>query len=280
MQKSIVLAASDNYKEGVKAFLGSFAEYHPFTDITVYLLDYNLKPDFVSSQTEKYPFLQVIKLKTPFVDQAWACKIQRFQFVQSLPGLVMMADADMFFCANIDRWFDLASQGYIVAGSNGSNVRYTEAWREKYELPIPLQMNYRTITSVPTTLDMAKHSIIWKEIYQHKLQRKQGSDFDLVNIFITLHGKSNDLLVIPSQQVTGVHHTQVKLDTRVKCIDNKLMTTDGLEVFMVHGRFWTKSWLDGLMKPMVKYAKGRTDIIKGAEESRDVMLEEFMKYQD
>lgn len=279
MKKSIVIAASANYAPGVKAFLASFHKYHPATDIIVYLLDYNLSPDFVSEQATKYDFLEIIKLKTPFTEQAWACKIQRFQFVQSLKGLVMMMDADMFFCANIDRWFDLAAQGYIVAGSNGSNVRYTKAWREKYEMDIPLEMNYKTITSVPTILDMAKHGILWQEIYNHKLQRKQGSDFDLINVFIAMHDKFKDLLIYPCQSMTQVHHFGIKLDTRIIKIDDKLMTADGQEVFTVHGKFWSKGWLDGLMKPMYNYARGREDIIKKAEESRDILLKEFNRYQ-
>lgn len=280
MNKHIVVAASEDYRPGLQALLASFDRYHPETDIKVHLLNYNVSQNFLDIAIKKYPFLKITDLKAPASwNKVWQTKIERFNFVQSLTDLVMLLDADMFFCANIDRWFDLAARGYIVAGSNGSNVRYTEAWREKYEMDIPLGMNYKTITSVPTILDMAKHGILWQEIYNHKLQRKQGSDFDLINVFIAMHNKFKDLLIYPCQSMTQVHHFGVKLDTRIIKIDDKLMTADGQEVFTVHGKFWSKGWLDGLMKPMYNYARGREDIVKKAEKSRDILLEEFNRYQ-
>lgn len=275
MNKSIIIPASHDFEPGVRAFLNSFNKYHPDTDIKVYLLNYNLHQSFLDEQDSKFKFLEIIDLETPFADKAWACKLERFNFAGSLTGIVMMCDADLFFCSNIDHWFDIAELGYIVASSNGSNIRYHAEWRKKYDIDIPDMINYKTICSVPTVLDIGKHGEIWKSIYEHKLQKKFGADFDLINIFMAKYNKLDYILPVPTQQTTGIHHFMLKLDTRVKRVEDRLITTDGLPVLMVHGKWWREAWVKGLMKPMRSYAKGREDIIKGAEESVKTLTEEF-----
>lgn len=275
LNRSIIIPASHDFEPGVRAFLNSFDFYHPDTAIKVYLLNYNLHQSFLDEQNSKFKFLEIIDLETPFADKAWACKLERFNFAGSLSGIVMMCDADLFFCSNIDHWFDIAGLGYIVASSNGSNIRYHAGWREKNNIDIPDMINYKTICSVPTILDIEKHGEIWESIYEHKLQKGFGADFDLINIFMVKYDKLDFILPVPTQQTTGIHHFMLKLDTRVKRVEGRLITTDGLPVLMVHGKWWREAWVKGLMKPMYSYAKGREDIIKGAEESVKTLTEEF-----
>jgi len=278
MQYSIVVAGNKGFVLGLTAFLNSFELYHNTSLFQVFILDYDLPEDWKIKQIEERPYLKIMGLdKEKYRDHVWACKIERFNFAASLPGIVGLFDADMYFCASIMPLFKIAEIGLIVAGANGSNFRFHQGWRDKYKIPeIPDMFNYKTITSVPTIMDVDQHGEVWKSIYKHKMSIGIGADFDLTNIFMVVHNKLDYLFVIPSQQVTGIHHFMLKPDTRVRLIDNKLVTTDGLEVLIVHGKWWQPNYREGIMKPIERSYQPKQ--VKMALESRDILIQEFERY--
>ena len=152
---------------------------------------------------------------------------------------------------------------------------------------IPEIFDAKTITSVPTIMDIEKHgNDVWGGLYEHKRLTGAGADFDLVNIFLMKTGRYNDIITIPCECVTGCHHLQIKPETRAYWKGGKLMTMNGLEVLTVHGRFWEGNWYTNLMKPMPKHLARmgirsmKSKAYQGALESRDILKAEFDKYCD
>lgn len=274
---SIVVAASVGYIDGLKAFLNSFEYYHG-RDIKIYLLSYDLPKEFLEQKRDIN--LKVISLDLS-QDVAWATKIERFKFASSLSGVVMMADADMFFCGSMFRYFDIAKLGYIVAGSNGSNIFYGDKYSEKYESELVPFYNHKTITTVPLVLDVKKHGAIWKGVYNHKKGINNSADFDLLNLYMKKLDRLNFIIALPPQQVTNIHHFQLKPNTRVREEGRFLYTEDGLEVLMSHGLWWNEAYVDGLLSTMERYCMdwGRKCLI-GAEESRDILKRQFEKWKN
>jgi len=269
----IVIAASSGYEPGLKAFLNSFKKYHPESDIIIHCLGLELKQDLI----EDYPWVNHVKLDWVNVvprNTAWSTKIPRFKYAAELNGIVMLADADMFFCSSMNNYFKIAEQGFIVAGANGSNFQFGQNWRDKYQIDMPDIFWHKTITSVPTILDTKLHGQVWMDLYNHKMTIGTGADFDLQNIFMAKHNKLDDIVVLPSQQVTGVHHFYLKPDTRIVRKCGKLMTNDGLELLMVHGKWWQEGWFNQLMITMQRYCQTEK-CIKGAEDSRKTLKQEF-----
>lgn len=282
--RHIVLAASEDYIPGVRAFLNSYAYYHQSSSVTIHLLSHKLPRAFVDEMSARYNNLAVVDVDVTAFDHygrsnPWATKIPRFAYAAELDGIVMLADADMFFCANVDMWFDIASIGYIIAGSNGNNFAFDGRWREKYQVPtLPDFFNYKTITSVPTVLDTAKHGDLWEAVHRHKVTIEVGGDFDLQNIYACILGKLGYIIPLPAQQVTGIHHFMLKPDTGVIRRHGKLVTRDGLEVLMVHGKWWMPSWYNNLMIAMKRYANGNGKTLQMAEASRNELFMEFNRW--
>jgi len=284
MKYSIVVAASKGYEPGLQAFLNSFEYYHASGPITVYLLSLELSEEFLSKYRDR-SYLKVVNLDWVNHPQggrntAWSTKIPRFKFASELDGVVMLADTDMFFCANLDLYFRIAESGIIVGGANGSNFRFHQGWRDKYQIDIPDCYDYKTICSIPTIMDTAKHGQVWKDLYVHKMTIGTGADFDLQNIFMMIHDKLDHILVLPSQQTTGIHHFMLKQNTRVIRKEGKLITADGLEVLTVHGKWWQEGWFDNLMTKMEGYCKDNEQCKKEAFNSRQLLFEEFNKWKD
>lgn len=277
---NIVLAASQGYIQGVTAFLNSFQEYHDTSKYKVHLLSLDLKENFSNGWTKQVQ-IDINEHEQYGRSNPWGTKIPRFKYAANVDGVVMLADADMFFCGNIDHWFDFAELGYIIAGSNGSNFGFNQGWRDKYSLPqLPDFYNYKTITSVPTVLKTSQHGDLWKSVHEHKLTIETGGDFDLQNIYAVINDKFKWIVPVPAQQVTGIHHFMLKPDTGVMRKAGKLVTRDGLEVLMVHGKWWSKGWYDNLMVHMKRYAKGNEKTISMAEHSRKELKQEFDRWSN
>jgi len=284
-QFSAVVAANKGYQPGMSAFIRSFRTHHPNDEIKLYCLDYDLEPEF----REKHDSMvdEWLKITHP-KGHVHACKLERFRVACEIDGVVGVYDSDMFFTASMLNWYKVADAGLVVGGSNASNNRYGPHWHEKFKMnDIPDIFDYKTITSVPTIMDIERHGKdVWGGLYEHKKRTGAGADFDLVNIFLMKTGRLNDIMTIPCECVTGVHHLQVKPETRAYWKAGKLMTMNGLELLMVHGRFWEGNWTANLMKPMPKHLarmgirSSKSKAFQGALESRDLLQAEFDKYCD
>lgn len=275
----LVVSASKGYEPGLTAFLRSFKHYHTNENINVHVLTLEMNdlklPDWCIRKA-----LDWVEHPAGGRNTAWSTKIPRFKYAAELDGIVMLCDADMFFCSSVLPWFKIAETGLIVAGSNGSNTRYHEEWRKKYKLPVPDFYNYKTICSVPTVLDTKLHGQVWKDLYTHKMSGGEGADFDLQNIFMTIHQKQPHIIALPSQQTTGIHHFMLKPDTRVVSFEGKLVTRDGLEVYIVHGKWWQTGWRENLVKKMEGYCKGNDSCVNGARQSSAILYAEFKRWSE
>jgi len=285
--KSLVLSASNGYQPGVIAFLNSFEHHHPDTDIKVYLLNLNIGDPFLDEHVRHRKYVEVVSLDWVEYagnrNTAWSTKIPRFKFASELSGQVLVCDADMFFCKNIDMFFDVAKAGFIVGGANGSNFYFGKDYAEKWGEPVDCFWT-KTLGSVPTWMDVDKYRHIWQGIYDCKLNKKNFGiglcDFELLNILLIKNVHPDKIIVLPSQQVTGLHHFQLRPDTRVYKRRDQLVTADGLEVLMVHGKWWQEGWVNNMMKTMEKYCAGNEKCIKGAKDSWNLLKSEFGKWEN
>lgn len=284
--RSIVLSASKGFSIGVIAFLNSFEFYHKDSDITIFLLNLDLGDEFLQKHVLHRPYVEVIPLDweehAGKRNTAWSTKIPRFRFASSeLSGVVMVCDADMFFCRNIEMYFEIAEAGFVVGGANGSNFYFGEPYSAKWGKPIN-RFWPKTIGSVPTWMDVGKYGHIWRDLYDSKAGGKDFCDFELVNILLIEHVPLDKILVLPAQQVTGLHHFQLRPDTRVIERRGQLVTSDGLEVLMVHGKWWQDNWLNGIMATMKRYCEsqrgGNERCLKGAKDSWQLLKSEFEKW--
>ena len=281
MANSIVLSASNGYQPGVIAFLNSYEHYHKDSDTKVYLLNLNIGDPFLDEHVRHRKYVEIVSLDWAEYagkrNTAWSTKIPRFKFASELSGTVMVCDADMFFCKNIDMFFDVAKAGFIVGGANGSNFYFGENYSEKCGAPLNCFWT-KTIGSVPLWMDMGRYSQVWADLYKKKVAGMEFCDFEMVNMLLIEQVDPDKIIVLPAQQVTGLHHFQLRPDTRVYKRRDQFITADGLEVLMVHGKWWQEGWVNNMMKTMEKYCAGNEKCLKGARDSWNLLKSEFEKW--
>jgi len=275
MNRHIVVAASPEYRPGLLAFLNSYEKHHPIKPATVHVLMY----DWPESLYEELKGRDIVRVPLPHVTgvKGWDCKAYRFKYASELPGVVMLADADMFFLADCTRWFDVAAHGFIVAGANGSVVGFTGEHIAKYGFDVPKGASAFTITSVPTILRTDIDGDLWAKVYEVKAAVRE-CDFILQNVLLRSLKKTDRVILLSAQQVTGIHHFQLKPNTRIVQKEGIWMTEDGMPAYMCHGKWWSQGWRDNLMVAMTRFARGDANILRGAEASRALLYAAFQGY--
>lgn len=276
MARNIVVSASPGYEMGLQALLNSYSFWHGKDDVCWHLLLYK---DVKVKMPETFRKRAVIHALPTDIGNAMACKIHRFKYGAELSGAVIILDADMFFCNNIDWWWSIIEAGWILYGSNGSNVEYTEAHSQKYGLPLTGKFNHKTVTSVPAGMLTGEYGKLWQAIFDHRTDPdmpRQGADFELVNAYLVHMGLLDKVVALSPAQVTNIHHYQMKPNTKVmRRNDSPLYTEDGLEVCMSHGRWFNHGYVENLMVPMRKYCGNIQKCVIGAENARTILLDEF-----
>lgn len=277
-----VISASRGYQPGLSAFIHSFRIHHEGMNIKIIVCDCDLEPEFIEQHDGDD--IEWIKVSSPH-GHVWATKIIRFKIASDLKNsVVAVFDSDMYVCGSLLNYWKIAEAGLIVGGSNGSNIRFGANWNEGYKMEVDECWNTKTLTSVPTFMDIEAHGEVWSEIYRHKLETNAGGDFPLLNIFLCKLGKLDLVIPFGSEMFTGVHHFQLKPDTRIINKAGVLLTSNGLELKVVHGRYWEGNWCHNLMKPIPKHLarmgirSSKSKAYQGALQSRDILQAEFDKY--
>lgn len=278
MSYNIVVPADEKFVPGLEVFLKSFKYYHEGDPITVWLLSYGLQIDELFSLFEGID-VKIHKLDTskPVPLQT---KIESYRFAAELEGVTMLADADSFFCSSVLSWFRIAELGYIVASANGSNIYFGQ----EYEKALGIDLrggtyNYKTICA-PIIMDSGKYGDVYLDAVNYKMETGNGSIWMLMNIYMAKRDYLPKIITIPAQQISGIHHFMLKRDTRVLRVQGRLMTFDGLEVLMVHGKWWREDWINSLTKSMEGYCKNDIGCMKNTLASRQILKEEFDRWKD
>lgn len=274
----IVVAASAWYWPGLTTLLNSFWHYHEGEDIGVYLLDYDLeeyRKDVV------WPFdIEIIPLEDDGRTRSVTCMLDRFLFASQLNRVVMLVDADYFFLGSMKPYFDMASNGYIVGACNGRHALFSsrdikwsnehKEWDKKWidimfmtDPPVGMEdlagrYNHKTI-GLPLIMDMGKYGYVCKYVWdrwhiQYRDKVKITKEWILLNAYL-LHYELLDYIVpIPPQQVSNLQNMMLKIG--LKEYRDKLFTRDGLEVLMVHDKWWSNRFVKNLKEIGAKYYAG------------------------
>lgn len=276
MSYNIVVPADEKFVPGLEVFLKSFRHYHKGDPITIWLLSYGLRVNELSHLFDGID-LKVYSLDTskPVPLQT---KIESYRFAAELEGITMLADADSFFCSSMVPWFRMAELGYIVASANGSNIYFSQEYEKALEIDLGGDIfNYKTICA-PIIMDSSKYGGAYLDAVSYRMETGKGSIWVLMNIYMAKRDYLSKIITIPAQQISGIHHFMLKKDTRVLRVQGKLMSFDGLEVLMVHGKWWRKDWVNSLMKNMEGYCRDDAGCIKNALASRQILKEEFDRW--
>ena len=168
---------------------------------------------------------------------------------------ICLMDADMFLTADCTLFFDIASNGFIVTGSNGMLINFDHNHQRIYNIDLGKKdyVYSKVHTTVPIFIN--HENIDWfYELYNSK-RIDHWDDFLYLNILGIKMGKHNKMLCMPPYTFTGIHHWQMKPDTAVMQKGDMLVSGTEEAVYMVHGKWWWGGWLQDLEPTMKKYFK-------------------------
>ena len=272
----IIVPASEVFIPGLTVFMKSFLHYHQNSDIGVVLLNYDLPQAFI----DQWPFEDVIQLDTSR-GPSLVCKLESYKIAAQQNKVTMLADADSFFMSSMLPYFKLAEQGYIVGSANGQNILFKQDYEDLTGIKgIAGKFAYRTIAA-PIILDPRLHGEVFLDAVDQwwKIgENHSTSIWMLMNAFMIMRNKQEDIVLIPAQQLTNLHQKMLKPGTRVRRHEGRLMTEDGLQVLMCHDKWWREKFMDGLMKMGEKFCKGDSHCLNRWKASRDLIKEEFDRW--
>ncbi len=248
-----IVAVSEGYIPALDALLGSLNEYGAGAEVL--LLAWQL-PDAYLESLEKYNYkISVIPSTNPDRDAKQATTIGRYWVASKVADdydAVCVLDADMFLLADCTLFFKLAAAGFIVVGSNGMLIDFGRNQQERYGVDLGIEsLPYPEVHS-SAPIFISKADTNWFEELVTWDRTDSWDDFLLLNLLGIKLGKTDHMVVMPPYAFTGLHHWQVKPETALRYKGDLVVSGTEERVYMVHGRWWDKDWINGVMAGTMK----------------------------
>lgn len=249
---AFVVAASTNYIPGLVALFNSLKRLDNEHDVI--LCSWRLPPEYLE-MIQDYSFnIRVIEIEND--NQIHGTAIERFRIVCEVGheyDSICLLDADMFMEANVDVFFLAASKGLIVTGSNGMIINFNTGYQEQYSVPLGKESwPYPQVhTTVPIFLDTRNFD--WFDLLYKSRRVDHWDDFLYLNILGIKLRKYEKMICMPPYAFTGIHHWQMKPETAVMEKGPLLLSGTEEQIYMIHGKWWDKGWVEDLVPTMERY---------------------------
>lgn len=275
-----IIAGSANYIPALKAFFNSL-KVHGHSD-DVIIIAFRHPPEFIKWM-KTLPFrVEIIEINEG--DQIRLTAIERFKLAVDYGPFykaVCLMDADMFLTANCNLFFEIASKGFIMTGSNGMVINFNAAYQKQYEIDLgkPEWVYTKIHTSSPIFLSPI--DLDWFNTLYKARRVNYWDDFLYLNILGIKLGKDKRMLPMPPYMFTGIHHFGVKPGTGWFKKAGTILTGTEEQCYMIHGKWWDKAWRKDLMKIMHGYFKDNhmgPKCVQMTENSIELAYSEFLKY--
>jgi len=278
----IVVAASENYLPGINALFNSIDYWKIDTDVL--LLSFRLPEAYLNRLQGAFSF-DVRIVKSEGKEQVRDTAIERFKLAVDFGKeyeTILLLDADMYFMSDeANLLFDIASKGFIIGAANNMIINFGEEHQKHYgvnlgakEYPYPKIHTTAPIWLSPQDLD-------WFDALYNSRRIDSFDDFLLLNILGIKMGKDKKMLVLPSYRLTNIHHFSMKIETGMLRKGDLVLSGTEEGMIMNHGKFWDENYYKDLMTVMDGYIKNEGFTKRHRERvlnSREIMLEEFLKY--
>jgi len=104
---------------------------------------------------------------------------------------------------------------------------------------------------VPIFLDT--RNLDWFDALYKSRRIDAWDDFLYLNLLGIQMGKYKKMICMPPYAFTGIHHWQMKPETAVMEKGELLLSGTEEQIYMIHGKWWDKGWLQDLVPTMERY---------------------------
>lgn len=275
---AFINAASANYIPGLRAFFNSLKAHNHKDDVI--LLSFRLPKDFLDSLKNLPYNVRIVEIKGD--DQVQGTAIERFRVTAKIGQeyeAICLLEADIFLTANVNLFFEIASKGFIIVGSNGMIVNFDKGYQKQYSIDLGVDnLPYPKIhTTVPIFL--GKADLDWfDKFYKMRGSARSFDDVFGLNVLGIKMGKDKKMLAMPPYTFTGIHHFGVKPETGWMEKEGIVLSGTEEQVYMIHGKWWDRGWREDLMKVMMGYFRDQTMGPRCIQKTKNSIAVGFKKF--
>lgn len=257
-----VVAANHRYLPGLNAVLNSLDLVANRQD--VHLVAYGLPETYLERIQAAFDFTVIVhRIQDTWISTFGEIEVlMRYRYglpaeiggagATSEPAAVCILDADMFFCHNVDRYFEIAADAGLVLGCTlEQKRRYGDEHHQippgsgRYLIP-PDQWNARDLCCAPLFVGRPWYAPLrrsWLDFSRDNAdERIRCSDMDALNIYLLAAGSFERTIPLSQHTWTGLHECLMKAHTRAVELRGEPFTEDGEEINIIHGKYWSPEW--------------------------------------
>jgi len=259
---AIVTSFTPNYAQYLVALLNSF-DYHGHDNVDVHILAVDPNEKILQKiMAVDWCFNLMIMPSYEFVDfsdtryesLAMTAKKSRYSFLQGIMcktayDALLFMDCDMFFTANVTKFFEMVRGTDILLGCNERFKWDMNRFMYKGQELKDVTMRWM-VCNAPLFFCPSRNRklVFWmNEMAKHLSNVSDGkrpSDLYTMNVAIGISGKDKDVISLPDYSWTGVHSSYLHWLTRAVLINThaglgEMFSLTGEKVYVIHGR-WDK----------------------------------------
>jgi len=260
---AIATSFTPNYAQYLVALLNSL-DYHGHDNVDVHVLAVDPNEKILRKiMAVDWCFNLMIMPSYEFVDfsdtryesLAMTAKKSRYSFLQGIMrkttyDALLFMDCDMFFTANVTRFFEMVRGTDILLGCNERFKWNMNRFMYKGQELKDVTMHWM-VCNAPLFFCPSRNRklVFWmNEMAKHLSNISDGkrpSDLYTMNVAIGISGKDKDVISLPDYSWTGVHSSYLHWLTRAVLINthaghDEMFSLTGEKVYVIHGR-WDKS---------------------------------------
>jgi hypothetical protein len=246
---AFVVPASENYRPAITAMFNSLEKLgNKYTVVFI---------SFRFGELPKVSF-PVERIEVDGECQVRGTAIERFNVAAQVAPkyeAICLLDADMFFLNPVDLFFDIASHGFIVTGSDGMVIDFNRDYQERYSIDMGSDSFVYMKLHTTAPIFISHENTDWFEALYNARRIDGWDDFLYLNLLGVQMGKDKKMLCMAPYKFSGIHHWQLKPATAVFEKGGIIMTGTEEEIFIVHGKYFDKGWMKDLMPTMERYLR-------------------------
>lgn len=205
----------------------------------------------------------------------------RFKLAMDLKDkhkVILLLDADMCLFRPIDKFFRIAETGIMIGCSDSTILKYRQNHFKEYHIETKIQeIIHPFFSTVPLFINPSNERTY--EFLKMVWENPTGNDLEVPNRIVAATGRQDEMILLNSYQWTNIHHSMLKPETHIKMTDDGLISNQGQFVYMVHGHWQDKHYLEhDLIDPMKKNYNWDEKNIERAYNIVNDIKKEYDKY--
>jgi hypothetical protein len=273
----IIFPATKNYLPEARVLLKSLLVHMPTTPVHI------MSKDFEAEGLKEFKNVEMVLNEQKCDSEFRQVRTTRFRHAADMQGqfkVVCLLDADSLAVYNFEHIFRMADTGTLLVCSNNTLFRYIKKDFDHMKVSAPDNIDCISCSFSTVPMFVNPNDALHQKFLREVIANATGNDLDVPNLLVHVLGLANKMYLLPSQNWTGIHHTNLKPEVGLKKVCDGFVSQLGERVYMFHGHHLDKEgYVKNLMEPMIKHYGWHQKYIDNAKQCINLIQEEYDKYR-